>query len=254
MNKADIKLPPVPAIRPHKSLMAFFRLVKNKEDTSQVMKFSYNMNGGLLQRTFWRWYEGPNAKLLLEDDPKAILNALDDRDRLRALPVGTVGRTYAEFMDRENLNTDGVAESYRESGAIPEDFSDNYPEYAAFVWFLNLTHDMYHVLTGYNRDSLGEAALLNYTTRITRNRGIKYLAALASFRIKAEAPGLPVFKVMANGRLMGERSADLLHADFIGMLDRPLREVREELNIVPDPVYATLPQDKLLALVQPQAA
>ena len=225
-----------------------------KEDTARVFDFSTNLNGSSLQRTFRRWYDGPNAKMLVEDDPKAIFRALDNRERLRALPVGTVGRTYAEFMDRENLSTDGVAESYREEGLLPESFARDFPEYAAFIWYLNLTHDMFHVLTGYNRDSLGEAALLNYTCRITGNRGIKYLAMLASFRIKAEAPDVPVFKVMSNARKMGLASADLLHADFIGMLDRPLRQVREELNIVPDPVYAALPQERLLALVQQQAA
>jgi ubiquinone biosynthesis protein COQ4 len=137
---------------------------------------------------------------------------------------------------------------------VTEEFRKAYPEYAAFTWFLNLTHDMYHILTGYNRDSLGEAALLNYTCRITKNRGVKYLSYLAALRIKSEAPDVPVFRIMRNAKLMGERSANLMHVDFIGILDRPLREVREELNIVPDPVYAAQPQERLLALVQPQTA
>lgn len=246
--------PPAAPIRPHRSLIAFFALMKNKEDTSQVIRFSTNLNGKLLHRTFERWMSGPNAKLLIDEDPEAILKAFDDRDRLRALPVGTVGRTYAEFMDREGLDTDGVAQSYRDKGVVDDELLASFHEFSAFTWFLNLTHDMYHILTGYNRDSLGEAAVLNFTTQITKNRGIKYLAALASYRIKAEAPDVPVFKVMTNARRMGQASADLLHVDFVSMLDRPLREVREELNIVPDPVYAALPQERLLALVQPQAA
>jgi len=247
-------LPPVPPIRPFKALEAYFGLMRNKEDTSQVFKFSYNINGDCLQKTFKRWYAGPNAKLLIDEDPQALLKALDDRDRLRSLPLGTVGRTYADFMDREGLSTDGVAESYREDGLITDQFKEEYPEYYAFVWFLNLTHDLYHVLTGYNRDSLGEVALLNYTCRITRNRGIKYLAALASLKIKSDAFDVPVFEVMANGRKMGDASFDLLHADFIGILERPLRDVQAEFNIVPDPVYAALPQKRLLALNQPQTA
>ncbi|MEM1380422.1 MAG: Coq4 family protein [Pseudomonadota bacterium] len=247
-------LPPAPPIRPDKALIAFFGLMRNKEDTAKVFDFSVNLNGKTLQRTFWRWYNGPNAKLLVEDDPQALLKAFDDRERLRKLPIGTLGRTYVDFMDREGLSTDGVAEAYREDGLLTNEFRELYPEYAAFIWYLNITHDMLHILTGYNRDSLGEAALLNFTCRITLNRGIKYLAALASLRIKAEALDVPVFKVMANGKKMGLASADLLQVDFIRLLDRPLREVREELNIVPDPVYAALPQERLLALAQPQAA
>lgn len=254
MHVRDDMLPPAPPVRPDKSLIAFFKLMRNKEETSHVFEFTINLNGNRLHHTFRRWMAGPNARLLIEEDPTALLRALDDRERLRRLPVGTTGRVYADFMDREGLSTDGVAESYREKGLITDEFRQNYPEYAAFTWFLNLTHDMFHVLTGYNRDSLGEAALLNYTSRITRNRGVRCLGELASLRIKAEAPDVPVFQIMRNGVRMGNESADLLHADFIGMLDRPLREVREELNIVPDPVYAALPQERLLALVAPQAA
>jgi ubiquinone biosynthesis protein COQ4 len=254
MHVTDAMIPPALPIRPDKALLAFGRLMRNKEETQHVFDFSVNLNGTSLQPTFYRFMEGPNGDLLVKDDPNALLRALDDRDRLRGLPVGTVGRTYADFMDRENLNTNGVYEAYVEEGCISTEFERAYPEWAAFIWFLNLTHDMYHILSGYGRDSLGELALLNTTCRITGNRGIRYLAALGSFRVKSEAPELPVFKVMTNARLMGERMEDLMKADFIGMLDRPLREVREELNIVTDPVYAALPQERLLALVQPQAA
>jgi ubiquinone biosynthesis protein COQ4 len=254
MRYRDEMFPPPLPVRPDKALAAFFGLMRNKEDTSHVFAFSSAINGKTMGRMFRAWIDSENGELLFHRDPEALLRALDDRDRLRGLPVGTVGRTYAEFMDREGLRTNGVSEAYHEDGAITEEFKAAYPEFAAYIWFLNLAHDMYHVLTGYNRDSLGEAALLNYTTRITLNRGIRYLAALASLRIKAEAPDVPVFQIMTNARKMGERSENLVLADFIGMLDRPLREVREELNIVPDPVYAKLPQERLLGLVQPQAA
>ena len=247
-------LPPALPIRPFKALLAFNRLMRNKEETEHVIDFSVNLNGDCLHKTFRRWYESPNGQKLAHDDPKALLRAFDDRETLRNLPVGTVGRTYADFMDREGLSTDGVAESYREKGIITDELPDHYPEYAAFIWFQNLTHDMYHILTGYNRDSLGELALLNYTARINGSRGIKYLAYLGSLRVKSEAPELPVFKIMANGKKMGLQSKDLVTLDFISILDRPLREVREELNIVPCPVYAAQPQEKLLSLVAPQAA
>ena len=253
MDIDNVKLPPVPPIRPDKSLAAFFGLMRNKEETSYVLEFSYNINGAMLHRTFERFAQGPNYELMV-GDRREIFRALDDRPRLRELPVGTVGRTYADFMDREGLDTDGVAQSFRDKGLLTEEFEREYPEYSAFTYWLNITHDMFHILTGYNRDSLGELALLNYTSRITGNRGNKYLALMGAVRVKAEAPSLPVWKVVNNGRRMGEASADLLHVNFIDLLERPLREVREELNIIPDPVYAALPQERLLALVQPQAA
>ncbi|MEM9810360.1 MAG: hypothetical protein AAF788_03960 [Pseudomonadota bacterium] len=252
-HATDAIFPPPAPLRPFKALMAFRRLVQNKEDTSHVFDFLDHTCGASLRPAFHRFMDGPNGALLTRQDPQALLRAFDDRARLRSLPVGTVGRTYADFMDREGLSTNGVTEASQTARSSACASKAAYPDYAAFVGFLNLTHDMFHVLTGYNRDSLGEAALLQYTSRIDGSRGARLLGHMAALQIKREAPGLPVFKVMANGRAMADRSSDLIQADFIGMLDRPLRQVREDLHIVPDPVYASLPQEKLLGLVQPQA-
>lgn len=254
MDVRDDMLPPAPPIRPHVSLAAFFGLMKNKDDTTHVFKFSANINGDRVHHTFRRWMAGPNAKLLIEDDPTALLRALDDRDRLRALPVGTVGRAYADFMDEAGFDTDGINECFRKDGLITPEFDEQYPEFSAFVWYLNLTHDMYHILTGYSRDGLGELAVINMTSRITRLRGLRWLSYFGALRIKAEAPEIPVGKILRNAKAMGLASADLLQVNFIDLLDRPLREVREELNITPDPVYQALPRERLLALVAPQAA
>ncbi|NNU16039.1 hypothetical protein HK107_06860 [Parvularcula sp. ZS-1/3] len=246
--------PPAQPVRPLHAIKTFMVFMRDKEDTRQVFNFINALNGTSVRPAFDRFFEGPNGKLLLEKDPQALLRAFDDRETLRQLPIGTVGRTYADFMDREGLDTDGVSQANKEAGFFTDEFARDYPEYAAFIWMMNLTHDLYHVLTGYNRDSLGEAALLNFSAVMSCSRGTRALSWLAAARIKSEAPGLPIFKINAYGRKMGLEAKDLLKADWIGMLERPLREVREELNIVPDPVYAALPQERLLALVAPQAA
>ncbi len=246
--------PPVQPVRPFKALQTFFKFMKNKEDTTLVFDFISAVNGGTVKLAFKRFLAGPNAQLLLKDDPQALLRALDDRERLRNLPLGTVGRTYADFMDREGLDTNGVAEANEEAGLITQEVREAFPEFAGFIWYMNLTHDLYHIITGYNRDSLGEAALLNYSAYMSNSRGTRVLSWLAALRIKAEAPLLPILKIVGNGRKIAKNSANLLQADFIGMLDRPLSEVRRELNIVPDPLYAAQPQERLLALVAPQAA
>lgn len=254
MEVREHMYPPAQPVRPFTAIRTFIRFMRDKEDTRQVFNFINALNGTSVRPAF-RWFmASDNAELLLRDDPKALLRALDDRERLRKLPVGTVGRIYADFMDREGLDTDGVSIANKEAGFITPEFERAYPEYAGFIWFMNLTHDLYHILTGFNRDSLGEAALLNYSAVMGNSRGTRVLSWLAALRIKSEAPGLPIFKIVANGRRMGLQSKRLLEVNFIEILDRPLHEVRRELNIVPDPLYAAQPQERLLALVAPQAA
>lgn len=254
MTTDTYTLPPARPVRPFTAIKTFFVFMKDKEDTRQVFNFINCLNGKTMRPSFHRFMKSANGPLLTKDDPTALLRALDDRERLRNLAVGTVGRIYADFMDREGLDTDGVSEANKEAGFITPEFEAEYPEFAAYIWYMNITHDLYHVLSGYNRDSLGEAALLNFSAYMSGSRGTRILAWLAALRIKSEAPGLPVLKIVGNGRKIARAAKSFVEADFIGMLDRPIREVREELNVVPDPVYAALPQERLLALVQPQTA
>ena len=160
---------------------------------------------------------------------------LDNHEPLHELPEGSVGRTYVEFMEREGLSAAGlVAESEKRPGNLRRHKDD-------LLWYGNRlrdTHDMYHILTGYGRDALGEATLLGFTHSQHGGLGVSFICFMGGRQIakrvpkEADIPG-----VIKEGRRNGKTAKRLIEQDIISLLPRPLEEVREELNIKPPVAY-----------------
>ena len=47
-------------------------------------------------------------------------------------------------------------------------------------------HDLWHVVTGYGRDELGEACLLAFTYAQNKNRGVGFIAFVGCFKLFAK--------------------------------------------------------------------
>jgi ubiquinone biosynthesis protein COQ4 len=89
----------------------------------------------------------------------SLLATLSDRARLRALPPGSFGRAYADFMDAARLDARGLVEAERRSDAAARvEVLD--PDREWLAGRLRDVHDLWHVLTGYGRDEAGEANLV----------------------------------------------------------------------------------------------
>ena len=64
----------------------------------------------------------------------------------------------------------------------PAELDEHHP-YAWFFRRVRDLHDLWHVLTGYGRDPLGEVCLLAFTYAQTRLTGLGAIAFLGTFRI-----------------------------------------------------------------------
>jgi ubiquinone biosynthesis protein COQ4 len=175
----------------------------------------------------------PTGARILEEG-RSIVSVLDDRARLRALAPGTLGHEYARFMDAEHISAGGLEEA---SLAIKTDFYDERAQCLSDR--LRDTHDLWHVVTGYGRDLVGEGALLAFTYAQTRNRGIGFIVLIGM--LKFWQGGHPeVVGVMREGKHRGRRAAFLPAVDWEAMLPRPLDEVRRELRIEPLTAYEAI--------------
>jgi ubiquinone biosynthesis protein COQ4 len=244
-------LAPYPAPFPvnyPKALLAMYRLTRDKENTRHVFDVVRHTNGSSTEPAFRR-FDASEVGRKQREDRARLLRALDDRDRLRRLPEGTFGRTYADFMDREGLSTNGVQDADREAnpGRL-ETLERDFPEAYTYFWYMNLSHDLYHVLTGYHRDALGEAALLRFTHEHTGSNGIKFIARMAGLRIRLEDRGVPVGKIMSEAARLGAEAEDFITTDWTELLDLPLGEVRERLNVGRPETYLSVPKERLYAI------
>jgi ubiquinone biosynthesis protein COQ4 len=234
-------------IRPFDAAKHFVALLRDKENTGAVFELSYALNGRQMERHYRRFAVSEIGRKLIAD-PGYYLRAFSDQDRLSRLPEGTVGRGYAEFLRRENLQVDGVHEALLESGASPGTEHDNDPVYRAFSHASCLTHDLFHILTGYERDALGEVSILRFTTAQHGGRGSLVLAHLGAMRLKAEAPGLPVYRCLREAKEMAQRADDLLLQDLTEVLELSVGEARARFGIVPSPTYRSLDPSLLRGL------
>ena len=160
-------------IRPLDALRAMRGLLANPDDTALVFEIIEALSGRTRTKVFDRFVRTESGQRLLTTRPN-LLAQLTDRESLLALPPGTLGRTYGEFMSREQISADGLVDASEDW--LREDLP------AERRWFadrLRDTHDLWHVVTGYGRDLIGEASLLAFTYAQTGNPGIGFIVAVA---------------------------------------------------------------------------
>jgi ubiquinone biosynthesis protein COQ4 len=88
------------------------------------------------------------------------------------------------------------------------------------------THDLWHVVTDYGVDLVGEAALLSFSYAQTKNPGVGLVVLLAV--TKGDAA---IWRVLRDAYRAGARSAWLPAVAWETLLDRPLEEVRAQLRV-----------------------
>jgi ubiquinone biosynthesis protein COQ4 len=218
-------------IRPLDAWRALARLVRNPDETKHVFDLIDALSGNSGERMLHRFEASESGRRIL-DERRELLPVLSDRERLFALPAGSLGRTYAEFMTREQISADGLVEASQEGGRANEDLS---PERALIGLRMRDSHDLWHIVTGYGRDLIGEACVLAVTYAQTKNRGIGAIVAMAYWKAGREMPSARVAIREAYRR--GKRAAWLPAADWEALLARPVAQVREELGFGEPPVY-----------------
>jgi ubiquinone biosynthesis protein COQ4 len=201
-------------------------LERDPTDTRRAFEMFEAVGGrgddGLFRR-FARTQEGAG---LLARRP-CLLDVLVDRAALAAMPDGSFGRAYLEFALTHGFAADGLL---RERDAAFAGLDDGIG--ADRQWFfdrLTLSHDLWHVLTGYGTDEAGELALLGFSHAQGLNGRLVKVFALFGALIG----GRPVRRFMREAYRRGRRTACLVVQPWEDLLPLPLAEVRTRLRVPP---------------------
>lgn len=206
---------------------ALRRLIADPERTEQVFELIQAMSGRSRERAFRRFGRQPEGRALLAERP-SLLEVLCDRERLRKLPEGSLGRAYLEFMEQDKLSAGALLEASQKINAQGQRVVD--PDQRWFSERLRDAHDLWHVLTGYGRDNAGEAAVLAFSYAQTRTRGIGLIVLVAAWRgPKDWSCHWQRYLLRAGWR--GLRARPLSSARWEDLLGQPLAEVRRRLRI-----------------------
>jgi ubiquinone biosynthesis protein COQ4 len=218
-------------LRPLVALQALRALFRNGEDTKQVFIIADALRGRTGLTAFERFRRTALGRDVLAGK-RSLLDVLNDRPRLAALPDGALGRRYYDFMAEENLTADGLVDASRAAGG-----DQTSRELRLFRERNRDQHDLQHVTTGYGRDPLGEVCLLAFGYAQNGNRGIGFIAFMGMLKIARALPGQPVISAVRQAYRNGKAAARLFEQDWEALLPESLDAVRRSLGIAEPTVY-----------------
>ena len=216
-------------MQPLVAMRALKELIADPEKTEKVFEVIQAMSGNSLYDTYQRFRKSESGARILKDKPH-LLKVLQDRDALREMEPGSLGRAYLNFVEKEQLTADGLVEASEREDEILD------PGMRLFAERQRDQHDLWHVLTGYGRDTFGEACLLSFTYAQTKNRGLGLIALIGTFKIAREV-GNGVYKASWRAYRAGQRASWLPQQEWELLLQKPIDEVRQQLGITPPETY-----------------
>lgn len=234
-------------IQPLRALRAMGHLLENKEDTAQVFEIVEAFSGGAIKRDYQRLLctpEGARQAYRAEE----IAAKLQDQEWLACFAPGTVGAHYREFVRMRNLSAYGLAlESRKVSN---QDMESAHP----IAWYarrLRDVHDVWHVLTGYGTDVLGEGCVLAFTYAQIRNPGAAFIAAVGAFELTRAHWRQPYARAIFEGYRRGRKAEWLPALDYECLFAEPLEVARKGLKIMPPVIYQSIPVEARSAYLFP---
>lgn len=240
--------PPTP-VQPLKALKALLALRRDPQDTRQVFLLTEALRGRSPLKLLARFRADAQGRERLAER-RSLLPTLRRTEWLAALPLGTFGRTYHDFLAEEQLSAQGLVDVAKSAGmAQPDDGSDRH----YIGCRLRDMHDLFHVLSGYGRDELGEVCVLAFSYPHQRTRSFALIAFLGALTLRRRwrLPGMlgAVWQAWRHGRA----ASWLVVQPLETLLERDLSELRRELNIAPPTRYlAVTDQGRALGRAIPQ--
>ena len=202
-------------------------LIANPDDTEQVFRVVTAMRGKSLERGFERFKSSPTGERILREGIN-LLDTLQDRQRLSLYEPDSLAAVYLKFVQSEQLSADGLVEASHEATE-----SIHNPHLLRYTNRIRDMHDLWHALTQYGREPLGEACLLAFTYAQMRNPGAAFIVTVGARRL-AKGYGRGTLRALWRAYRAGRRASWLPAQPFEELLQLNAQDVRSTLAI-PDP-------------------
>lgn len=232
-------LPPSAPFDIKRALRALAALNQDPDETSHVFTIIESLSGSARPYLVTLFRESEEGRALLATRPD-IVKVLADRDALRKMPQDSLAHAYLRFVESEGITADGLVAASDASHARMHEAGSEL-EFASNR--MRDTHDLWHTVTGFKGDILGEAGLLAFTAPQTRNPGIAVIALLGFSRVRQPK----AWKVMLHGLKNGLRAKSLAPIAWEALLPLPIEEVRARLGVECAPAYEPLRSAQLRA-------
>ena len=206
---------------------------KEELRVAHSMQFTFATEGKSFYRTLSAFRATTVGNELLQRRPD-LGELCCNRAMLQACPTGSLGRRYAEFMISHGLDP----ESYLR---LAIEHSTQFKD-AEQIWFhtrIDASHDLRHVLCGYQPDVFGEVCLCWFRYAQAGHCGVFVLASLGFLSLILKRPSLMVFRSTLEAYRRGQRSQLLDLLAWEDQLAQPLAVQRALLGLTLPKHYPT---------------
>lgn len=219
------------------ALRALRRLLADPSDTRQVFTIVRTLAGRSVERGYNRLLNTASGGRIAYERAE-LLDFLTTPCVLAAHGDETVGAALHLFLEKNALSPTQLMRKSRQGltrlrNEIPH-------PYAWFGRRVRDTHDVWHVLTGYDTDPLGEACLSAFSFAQTGGLGWAAIAGGAVLSV-GRTHGHPMRRAILEGYLLGTRAKWLLGEDYPCLLGESLVKARRRLGLEPAEHYARIP-------------
>lgn len=208
-------------------------ILKDPDDTAQFARIVESFQGDSVYFLHLRMARSAEGKRLFREKPD-LLSRLSDHEWLESLPENSLGRVYLDFCRREGITGQGLKEVIEE-GYTKKLREKLTPEQRFTGEWMRDSHDLYHLVTGYQTDLIGELCVLSFTVAQTWNLGV--LVPVSVAYILSGLRGTGVRSLVRHAVRRAREAVFFPAQDWTELLELPLDEVRRRLKVGDPPAY-----------------
>ena len=222
---------PVPRLRREwrHGLRCLLRFLTTPSDLENSFEAMFALAGPTLEREFRKFASHPVGRSMLNEDPRRDLNALlADREALAAMSKGSFAHAYLDYLGDDQM---GSSEYFLEAAGLDEKarrfgWSDDQ------LWFVKRmanSHDLFHIVTGYDRDVTGEVGVICYTAGQIPLLPLRML--LPYFFVLKPSQPIRWARFVREAFRHGRQTSSLACVDYEALLPLPLDEARRDIGL-----------------------
>ena len=198
-------------------------LAKGEGDPLEATYTVADALGGMAEeRLFQQLSRDPGGRRLLAERPD-LPNLLEDRERLAAMPEGSLGRAYADVCRQANIHPLALVDARRR---MSRDYAVLDPARQWFVDRLTVLHDLWHIISGYATQPLGESAIVAFSF----GQGLTY-RPVPVFLVMSVLLGTARPSELWRAFRRSRRTARLVLERYEELLPLPLSAVRARIHL-----------------------
>jgi len=218
-----------------RAFRALRALLDHPEETQRAMELTLHIGAANFERNFQRFVRSQVGSALIKERP-SLPETVANRAALERMPPDSFAGAYLAYLDANGFQPTALVEMQRETEVRWMAETGEPPLDPLRRWFSDrflVCHDIFHVVTGYGTDSVGEATLLAFGLAQSGGRAGALLTAGAAAKLW-QSRGLPWLRYDLRAWRRGRSAAWLPGQPWEELLPLRLETVKGLLRVEPE--------------------